>query len=93
VCDELVLNGYDDWYLPSLEELTLMWELRQTIGNFATDPNGFTIYGSSTERTETTSWDVQFNYNPEVPYWAFRREDNKGYPIIVRPVRTVALAP
>jgi len=33
-CDNLLLNGYGDWYLPSLEELQLMYSnLRiQSIG-------------------------------------------------------------
>jgi len=37
VCDDLVLNGYSDWYLPSLEELQLMYSnLKvQGIGGFS----------------------------------------------------------
>lgn len=26
ICDDLVLNGYDDWFLPSTDEYTLMWQ-------------------------------------------------------------------
>ena len=32
LCNDLVLNGYSDWYLPSLEELTKLHDARNTIG-------------------------------------------------------------
>ncbi len=41
-------DGYTDWYLPAINQLALMYTLRETIGGFAT---GFTDWGywSSTE--------------------------------------------
>jgi hypothetical protein len=38
ICDQLVLNGYDDWFLPSKAELNLMHNTlhEQGLGNFST---------------------------------------------------------
>ena len=49
LCTSYNLNGYTDWYLPSLEELNLMYiNLKQNgIGNFADE-----YYWSSTEFNE-----------------------------------------
>ena len=44
ICDDLVLNGYDDWFLPSVEEFFLMCEENSVIGR--TD---FEAYWTSTE--------------------------------------------
>lgn len=59
ICDDLVLNGYDDWFLPSSDECTLMWQnLADSDGDGIntgpSDPNnigGFEnlIYTTSTE--------------------------------------------
>lgn len=53
ICDALVLSGYSDWYLPSLQELILMnTNLRmQNIGGFATGN-----YWSSTEYSKYEAW-------------------------------------
>ncbi|MBM3454875.1 MAG: DUF1566 domain-containing protein, partial [Bacteroidetes bacterium] len=53
VCDDLVLNGYSDWYLPSKNELQLMYSnLHQNgLGNFS-----WGHYWTSSEETPTTAW-------------------------------------
>ena len=43
-CNGLSYGGYDDWYLPSREELSAMYEKRSSIGGFSTS-----AYWSSTE--------------------------------------------
>jgi hypothetical protein len=37
ICDELVVNGFDDWFLPSKMELTLMYGNlhRKSLGGFS----------------------------------------------------------
>lgn len=52
-CAGLSLNGYDDWYLPSIDELNRMFNLRTIINATATSNGGSgfsgTYYWSSTE--------------------------------------------
>jgi hypothetical protein len=57
VCNDLVLNGYDDWYLPSRDELSLMYQnLRaQNLGNFSN-----TWYWSSSQFGLFSTWLVVF---------------------------------
>ncbi len=39
LCYDLVLNGYSNWYLPSLNELNLLYANRFLIGGFYTSPD------------------------------------------------------
>jgi hypothetical protein len=52
VCDELAVNGFDDWFLPSLNELSQMYGnlARKGLGNFAREP-----YWSSTAYSDRFS--------------------------------------
>jgi len=49
ICNAYVLDGYDDWFLPSLDELTLTGFLNGVIGNF----NPSYVYWSSSESGAT----------------------------------------
>lgn len=55
ICDDLILNGYDDWFMPSHDENVLIWEnLVDWDGNGMNDGNSIGnfipgIYWSSTE--------------------------------------------
>jgi hypothetical protein len=59
LCDDLVLNGYDDWYLPSKDELNLMY---QNIGQGASgalkNRGGFAsnYYWSSSDYDGYNAW-------------------------------------
>jgi len=44
VCEELIIDGYDDWYFPSKEELNTLYKNKDAIGGFTGD-----IYWSATE--------------------------------------------
>lgn len=58
VCDNLVLNGYNDWYLPSKEELNLMYNnlKRKGLGGFAGGS-----YWSSSESSLYGAWRQAFD--------------------------------
>lgn len=65
VCHELVTaDGYSDWFLPSLEELWLMYfNLRlQGIGNFVTSMNDSSDYWSSSSvfNNSDDAWFINF---------------------------------
>jgi hypothetical protein len=60
LCDDLELNGYTDWYLPSVDELLEMYNLKETIGGFYDF-----LYWSSSEAApaefpEEAAWIVNF---------------------------------
>lgn len=57
ICDKLVLNNYDDWYLPSLEELNLMYQNQNLIGGFGT---AHFVYWSSTQNDPSCAWSINF---------------------------------
>ncbi len=44
IADAYTLGGYDDWYLPSKDELNLLYQRRGIVGGFVSEP-----YWSSTE--------------------------------------------
>lgn len=56
-CSSLILNGYNDWFLPSKEELNLIYQ-QKAIGKI----NGLIedFYWSSTETSTTGAWSQSF---------------------------------
>jgi hypothetical protein len=68
VCYDLVLNGYSDWYLPSLNELqamfnNLLWIQQFPIGGFS-----FTNYWSSSQHDISSAYHVGFGNGGTVWY-------------------------
>ena len=55
VADAYSLGGYDDWYLPSKEELNLLYQQRAFMGGFTND-----YYWSSTEANFSNSAWMQY---------------------------------
>lgn len=74
-CEELTLNGYSDWFLPSKNELNLLYQQRNQIGDFT---EGY--YWCSAEYDSLHAWNQYFPYGPQ--YYA-----NKADPACVRAIR------
>lgn len=76
VCDTLVSGVYDDWYLPSRDELEKLYLSKDLIGGFASDR-----YWSSSESNEHDAWSHDFG-NDSI------KENHKYHPYYVRAVRS-----
>jgi len=61
ICDDLVLNGYSDWFLPSKDELSLLYQHRKLIGGFAGSP-----YWSSSPFNPFYAWLQDFRNGYQV---------------------------
>ena len=75
ICGDLVLNGYSDWYLPSRDELSMLYSNKAFIGGFAAD-----YYWSSSENYSNSAWDQNFSNG-------FQNNDIKLNSFYVRAVR------
>jgi len=63
ICADLVAYGYDDWYLPSKDELNALYQNKNEIMGFSN-----TYYWSSTEYNETDAWGEDFTNGSQVSY-------------------------
>ena len=65
ICDDLVLNGYSDWFLPSKNELDELFKERYTIGGFDTYNDGIfqhnNWYWSSSNYDQLNAWGQRFH--------------------------------
>ncbi len=75
ICYDLVLGGYDDWFLPSRDELYELYKQKDTVGSFASD-----IYWSSSEYGSNYAWGQGF-------YSGGQYGDDKSLDVHVRAVR------
>jgi hypothetical protein len=65
ICDVLVLNGFSDWYLPSKDELNLLYTNRYTIGSSLINDH---YYWSSSESGADFAWGQFFNGGTQGQY-------------------------
>jgi hypothetical protein len=81
VCSDLVLGGYNDWYLPSKDELHKLYFNRSAIGGFSK-----TYYWNSSEKSFNHGYSHQFADGNEDPtfYWFF----TKNSALNVRAIRS-----
>jgi formylglycine-generating enzyme required for sulfatase activity len=77
ICNDLVINGYSDWFLPSKDELNLMYQnlKKYGIGNFAGS-----FYWSSSEYSSNNAWNQYFDNGSQ-------KYSNKSNGFRVRAVR------
>ncbi len=78
LCYDLVLNGYDDWFLPSKDELNQLFLQQSVVGGFAPSD-----YWSSSEYAYYTAWSQHFYV-----YFGYQQNNVKMSVYHVRAVRT-----
>jgi hypothetical protein len=66
LCDNLVLNGYSDWFLPSKDELNQMYLQKNAIGGF-----GSNYFWTSSQNDNSTAWDQAFSNGTQGPFSKF----------------------
>jgi hypothetical protein len=76
ICYDLVLNGYSDWYLPSKDELNILYLNRDIIGGFT----GESYLSSSKSDNSVYVWDQNF-----LSGW---QQGNFAYMLYVRAIRS-----
>ena len=76
VCSDLVLGGFDDWCLPSRDELQKLYNNRATIGGFGTSGG----YWCSSDAYPGQAWHMQF-FTGDASF------ANKYYTYQFRPIR------
>ena len=75
LCNDLVLGGYSDWYLPSKDELNKLYLNKTAVGNLAS-----AFYWSSTDASYGFAWRQHFGSGS-------KSSRNKNFPDRVRAVR------
>jgi len=75
ICNDLVLNGYSDWFLPSKDELNQIYLQKTAIGGFASNE-----YWSSSEDSADYAWFQYFSTG-------YQNLDYKSSAYYVRAVR------
>jgi len=68
ICYDLVLNGYDDWFLPSRDELSELYKNRAKIGGFVKTSK----YWSSSEGTYNNAYCQDFSDERKSPGSEFK---------------------
>lgn len=85
LCLDLVSGGQSDWYLPSIQELNMLWNNYYTVTRALSQISGATqlsnsVYWSSSEFDNNYAWYFSF-------YYGYAYNDNKYFTNCVRAVR------
>jgi hypothetical protein len=85
LCLDLVSGGQSDWYLPSIQELNMLWNNYYTVSRALSQISGATqlsksVYWSSSEYNDSYAWSFLF-------YPGGTIASNKSNPDYVRAVR------
>ena len=72
LCDDLVLKGYSDWYLPSINELDILYRNRNAIGMFYAS-----YYWSSSEYSYYQAWSQNFSDGKQNYYNSYKITANR----------------
>ncbi|MCH6235744.1 DUF1566 domain-containing protein [Cognataquiflexum rubidum] len=65
ICDDLDLNGYSDWYLPSKDELNKLYENEEAVGGFIIGNNSAFYWSSSVGNTDLVAWAQDFIFSSQ----------------------------
>jgi len=85
LCLDLVSGGQSDWYLPSIQELNMLWNNYYTVTRTLSQISGATqlsnsVYWSSSESSDGSAWGFRFSFGDTYRY-------SKGNTGCVRAVR------
>jgi hypothetical protein len=84
ICSDMVVDGYDDWFLPSIDELRKLYENREAIGTGYTGYPPDQRYWSSTEWEKSIAWHFSF-YSGVASYSGYMGHKNASN--LVRAIR------
>jgi len=81
-CNDLSEGGHENWFLPKIDELGKMYDLREKIGGFKTSADDYPWYWSSSEFDYDDAWFQYFNVG-------YQYLNYKVYHISVRCARAI----